>query len=283
MGTQPFCPQGASLCRQVDCWGAAFQYDTLTCVLDHLQGGGGWPWDAFKKKRDAKQRRQNRKKPDPKARAQPTQRAPVPNNANSIPRVLQPIAALVVSKTGHLHCPPAIIALRKLVASTPVCRALRPQDLPFRIAASGVLAGLANVPCGAVRTHFEKFSPGWIVSVHLSLPFVGALRKAMMMPPYALVVTLAGAVAGQMVGARLESARMEHKAEQEAAVLRGERAAYDVPLLCATLRALRNPWDDPWTIEAGAAVETGEVFRVQNELATVQGARARRGSAAVAC
>jgi hypothetical protein len=110
--------------------------------------------------------------------------------------VLQPLAAMVVSKSGRLQCPPPIVAMRALMASTPLCKAIRPQSVPFKLVACGFLSALANIPPGMVKTHFEKFSPGWFVAIHLSIPFVACLRKAVVLPPGALAITIGGAIAG---------------------------------------------------------------------------------------
>ena len=60
---------------------------------------------------------------------------------------------------------------------------------------------------GAVREHFEKFSPMWFVAVHASIPFVMLLRKAVVLPPYAISVTITSAILGQILGSRAERAR----------------------------------------------------------------------------
>ena len=69
---------------------------------------------------------------------------------------------------------------------------------------------LANVPCGMWREHTKKFSPEWFVAVHATIPFVAMLRKApaVLMPRWAIFLTIAGAIAGQQMGAKLEKARL---------------------------------------------------------------------------
>ena len=60
------------------------------------------------------------------------------------------------------------------------------------------------------------------MAVHATVPFVAALRQATLLPRWALVLTVAGAVAGQMLGARVEEARlrgveeMRRRTEEEA-------------------------------------------------------------------
>jgi hypothetical protein len=103
---------------------------------------------------------------------------------------------MVISKTGELQCPPPIVALRAALAKTPLCAAIRPQSLPFKLAACGILSALANIPPGMVKEHFDKFSPGWFIAIHISIPFVAALRKAVRLPPHAIAFTIGGAIAG---------------------------------------------------------------------------------------
>ena len=46
--------------------------------------------------------------------------------------------------------------------------------------------------------------------MHATIPFVAMLRKAVLMPRWAILLTIAGAVAGQQVGATLERARLKN-------------------------------------------------------------------------
>lgn len=57
----------------------------------------------------------------------------------------------------------------------------------------GGTAVAANLPCGAWREHTRKFSPQWFLAVHATIPFVAMLRKAVLMPKWAILLTLAGA------------------------------------------------------------------------------------------
>ena len=109
---------------------------------------------------------------------------------------MQPLVGVVISKSGHLQCPPPIVALRAALAQTSLCKGLRPQALPVKLAACGILSALANMPPGMVKEHFKKFSPLWILTVHISIPFVAALRKAVVLPPHAIACTIGGAIAG---------------------------------------------------------------------------------------
>jgi hypothetical protein len=53
-----------------------------------------------------------------------------------------------------------------------------------------------------------KFSPGWFVAVHVTVPFIAMLRKAVVMPPWAIILTVAASVAGQMIGTKVEQYRL---------------------------------------------------------------------------
>jgi hypothetical protein len=87
-------------------------------------------------------------------------------------------------------------------------KAIRPKGLPVRSLALAGTAIAANLPCGAWREHTKKFSFQWIVAVHATIPFVAMLRKAVLMPPWAVLLTVAGAMAGQQAGAVLERKRL---------------------------------------------------------------------------
>ena len=57
----------------------------------------------------------------------------------------------------------------------------------------GGTAIAANLPCGAWREHCKTFSPQWFLAVHATIPFVAMLRKAVLMPKWAILLTVAGA------------------------------------------------------------------------------------------
>lgn len=84
---------------------------------------------------------------------------------------------------------------------------LRPQSLPIKVLGVGAQCFAANIPAGAIREHTEKFSLAWVVAVHATVPFFAFMRKGVGMPKWAIVLTLASAVAGQAIGARLERYR----------------------------------------------------------------------------
>jgi hypothetical protein len=126
-------------------------------------------------------------------------------------RILGPMSGLVFDGYGKLQCPEAIIKMRAALAATQPVRELRPQALPVKLLAVGAVSAGVNIPCGAWREHFEKFSPGWFVAIHASIPFIAMLRKAVIMPKFAILYTLATAIAGQTIGSRLERRRLQQE------------------------------------------------------------------------
>lgn len=108
-----------------------------------------------------------------------------------------------------LRCPPAIVAARAVLARTAAVKTLRPQPLPTKVLAVGLLGMALNVPLGVWREHTEKFSPAWFTAVHASVPFVAMLRKAVHMPKYAMAFTIAASILGQVIGSRAERRRLE--------------------------------------------------------------------------
>lgn len=94
----------------------------------------------------------------------------------------------------YITCPRKKERMMKVIP-TPTC----PQALPYKLLAMGAVAVAANVPCGMWREHTSKFSPEWFLAVHATIPFVAMLRKAVLMPKWAVLLTVLGAVAGQQV------------------------------------------------------------------------------------
>ncbi|KAG1657482.1 hypothetical protein FOA52_001397 [Chlamydomonas sp. UWO 241] len=127
------------------------------------------------------------------------------------------LSGMVLDKAGHIACPEVIVQARAALAATAPVRALRPQALQIKLAACVAIAALVNMPCGMVREHTTKFSWQWVVAVHASVPFVAMLRKAVIMPKMAILFTIAAAIAGQQMGARMERERMQKAAALELA------------------------------------------------------------------
>ncbi|KAG6545313.1 hypothetical protein Mapa_013162 [Marchantia paleacea] len=116
--------------------------------------------------------------------------------------------ALKLPANMKYTCPPAIVAARKALNQTTAVKALRPQALPTKVLAIGCFGMMLNIPLGMWREHTVKFSPQWILAVHATVPFIAMLRKAVVMPKYAMVFTIGSAILGQALGARAERARL---------------------------------------------------------------------------
>ncbi|KAJ9510554.1 hypothetical protein QJQ45_026627, partial [Haematococcus lacustris] len=149
-------------------------------------------------------------KPKPRAGPAPSQ-GDVGQSSGQCPmrKMLGPLAPVVFNPAGHLQCPQVIIQARAILAATKPVRHLRPQALPVKLLAVGVASAAVNVPFGMWREHCEKFGVHWFIAVHASIPFIAMLRKAVIMPKYAILFTIATAIAGQAVGARLERKRLQ--------------------------------------------------------------------------
>lgn len=87
-------------------------------------------------------------------------------------------------------------------------RDLRPQALPVKLATLGAGTAVLNIPFGMWRDHTKKFSPEWFLAVHATIPFVAMTRQGIGMPKTVIFLTIAAAITGQAVGARLERQRM---------------------------------------------------------------------------
>ncbi|MBI5239183.1 MAG: hypothetical protein HY926_01795 [Elusimicrobia bacterium] len=67
----------------------------------------------------------------------------------------------------------------------------------------GLAAFLVNLPLGRLRARSRAYSAAWFVYVHLSVPFIIALRIANHVSLWAIPVFIACAVCGQLLGGRL--------------------------------------------------------------------------------
>lgn len=115
---------------------------------------------------------------------------------------------LPLAANGRLECPRAVVAMRSAIAGLKPVRLVRPQSLPIRSLALAFTTIAANIPCGMWREHTKKFSAEWFLAVHATIPVIAMLRKAILMPKWALALTIAGAVAGQQGGALVERSRL---------------------------------------------------------------------------
>jgi hypothetical protein len=74
----------------------------------------------------------------------------------------------------------------------------------FSLAYLLFFAFLVNLPLGYLRESSRKFSVRWFVLIHLSIPFIIALRMAEGISWHAIPFTIAAAVIGQLFGGYLK-------------------------------------------------------------------------------
>lgn len=122
-------------------------------------------------------------------------------------KALYPACDLAVQKTDSKKTTCVYCVGLLQVAKLKTTKLLRPQSLPIKMLGVGSQCLAANIPCGAAREHTEKFSVAWFLAVHATVPFFAFMRKGVGMPKWGIALTLAAAVAGQTIGAKLEQAR----------------------------------------------------------------------------
>ncbi|MDH3998760.1 MAG: hypothetical protein OET90_07955 [Desulfuromonadales bacterium] len=79
------------------------------------------------------------------------------------------------------------------------------MDLQLDIALISLLffALVCNIPLGYLRMRVPKFSLYWFIYIHLSVPFIIALRLANNIHWHVIPFSIFLAVSGQMIGSRL--------------------------------------------------------------------------------
>jgi len=70
-----------------------------------------------------------------------------------------------------------------------------------------LFALLANLPLGYLREGTRKFSVRWFVYIHISIPFIIAMRLVEGFGLKVIPLTLACAVFGQLAGGKLKRSR----------------------------------------------------------------------------
>ena len=71
----------------------------------------------------------------------------------------------------------------------------------------GVAAITVNIPLGYAREGYPRFSVGWFVCVHLSVPLIAWLRLANHVSAWGIPAFVACAVLGQIAGGRVRRIR----------------------------------------------------------------------------
>lgn len=143
---------------------------------------------------------------------------PLAKSYRALSGVVPLVAKMMTPPAGmKLTCPPAVVAARAALSRTAFAKGLRPQPLPTKVLVIALLGMAANVPLGIWREHTEKFSVQWFAAVHAAVPFIGMLRKSVLMPKTAMALTIAASILGQTIGSRAERIRLKRAAAAAAA------------------------------------------------------------------
>lgn len=70
----------------------------------------------------------------------------------------------------------------------------------FVVAILVVFSFIISIPCGYIRQNYPKYSFMWFLLIHLPIPFIVLLRIKTEISWHFIPLTLAGSVAGQIVG-----------------------------------------------------------------------------------
>ena len=71
----------------------------------------------------------------------------------------------------------------------------------------GAASIVLNLPLGYAREGYRRFSLGWFVCVHLSIPLIAYLRLANHVSSWAIPAYVACALLGQVAGGRVRRGR----------------------------------------------------------------------------
>ncbi|KAI4385732.1 hypothetical protein MLD38_003727 [Melastoma candidum] len=193
---------------------------------------GPFGFDFFNEKWKKQQRKSESSKKNSSSQGKSTQHeamgdewlktgnCPIAKSYRAVSGVLPLVAKVLQPPPGiQYRCPPAIVAARAAIARTAFAKNLRPQPLPAKILAIGLLGMAVNVPLGIWREHTKKFSPSWFAAVHAAVPFIAILRKSVLMPKSAMAFTIAASILGQVIGSRAERYRMKVAATERMGVV----------------------------------------------------------------
>jgi hypothetical protein len=73
-----------------------------------------------------------------------------------------------------------------------------------------VLALVVSVPCGYIRQNYPKYSFMWFFLIHVPIPFIVLLRIKAGLSWHYIPLTLAGSVAGQIIGGVVSRRRKQN-------------------------------------------------------------------------
>ncbi|KAG8380478.1 hypothetical protein BUALT_Bualt06G0019500 [Buddleja alternifolia] len=226
---------GRSFCRteKSPCEPSPSQFNPLaakaaTVSLSAFGPGGPFGFDAFSRNWKKENKKSNSSKKESSSKEAKTEHeamsnewlqngnCPIAKSYRAVSNVLPLVAKALQPPPGmKIRCPPAIVAARSALAKTAFAKNLRPQPLPAKILVIGVLGMAMNIPLGIWREHTEKFSPSWFAAVHAAVPFIGMLRKCVLMPKTAMALTIAASILGQVIGSRAERYRLKTVGERK--------------------------------------------------------------------
>ncbi len=85
--------------------------------------------------------------------------------------------------------------------------AFAPQVPWAMMALIGGAALTVNIPLGYAREGFRRFSPGWFLCIHLSVPLIAWVRHVNDVSAWGIPAFIACAVLGQIAGGRVRRNR----------------------------------------------------------------------------
>ncbi|KAJ4899532.1 Uncharacterized protein Rs2_13483 [Raphanus sativus] len=184
-----------------------------TISLSSFGPGGPFGFDAFSHMFKNQKRNSDSSKNN---KDSSKETAPLRNRNRAVSGVAPLVAKILQPPPGmHYKCPKAIVAARAAISKTAFAKNLRPQPLSSKVLVIGMLGMALNVPLGVWREHTEKFSASWFIALHAAVPFIGILRKSVLMPKMAMVFTIAASVMGQVIGSRAERYRLKSAAQKK--------------------------------------------------------------------
>lgn len=63
-----------------------------------------------------------------------------------------------------------------------------------------IFAFIISIPCGYLRENYRKYSFMWFLLIHIPIPFIVLLRIEAGISWHVIPLTLAGSIAGQILG-----------------------------------------------------------------------------------
>ena len=73
-----------------------------------------------------------------------------------------------------------------------------------------LVAFAISVPCGFIRQNYAKYSFMWFLLIHLPIPFIVLLRVKAGLNWHFIPFTLAGSIAGQILGGALSRRKKQN-------------------------------------------------------------------------